>query len=204
MILALLSALLTGQTVSEPALQAFQQGCLASAGDASRLARYAEKAGWTSQEPALLTPMFEDADAVSAFTSDGMTIRLESFEAEREWVEVPASGEQLDRVLRGQRRRTPIAEVLREAPASAICMVDFDQRTVDLDQQITEIQVAENSLGSYPSEGERHTRRWTVDRENVVAVQHVRDDLGRDVPGTASSLAVTFLLPQTPAPSAQQ
>lgn len=192
MLTALFSALLVSQSAGPGPVQTFYEACLATAGQASRLEALAEIRGWTRHADE--APMFEDADGVLVYSAGAVTIRLEVFDAVSEWVDAPPTGEALRSLLRSGRAPSKGAQVLREAPATAICMIDFDEADDDVLNQIEQLTVDGRQRSEIDHGVDFRTHKWRVNGSQVLDVQYVQAVRGRDEPGTKSGLSANFRL----------
>ena len=191
---ALASALLALQDAESTPLRLFEQACLAKSGDRSAFVQAMTNVG--GEVEAAPKPWFEGAETVTAFTVEGVSVQLETFAAVNDWVDAPPTGDDLRIFLRtGADPRRSIPKILRTAPASSVCMVQFDQGEGDLKPELERVLIDGRTLAEIGGALDFQTYMWRVDGPQLGHVQYNRADPQRDLPGTRSIISASFRSP---------
>ncbi|WP_287011993.1 hypothetical protein [Brevundimonas sp.] len=192
--MAFAAALLALQQVESTPLRLFERACLATSGDRSAFQRVMEDVG--GEREAAPKSRFEEAETITAFNVGDVSIQLETFAAINDWVDAPLAGADLLLFLQTARDpRRSVPQVHRTAPASSICMVQFDQGDDDLRPELETLVVNGRALADIGGVLDFQAYRWRVDGDRLTQIQYGRADLRRDSPGTRSVLSASFKLP---------
>ena len=190
----LTAALLALQGMESTPLRLFEQACLAPSGEQSAFVQVMAEVG--GEVKAAPKPWFEGAETVTAFTVEGVSVQLETFAAVNDWVDAPPTGDDLRIFLRtGTDPRRSIPKILRTAPASSVCMVQFDQGEGDLKPELERVLVDGRTLAEIGGALDFRTYMWRVDGPRLGHVQYNRADPQRDLPGTRSIISASFRSP---------